>query len=90
VIALWQASNPRLTVSVPVGTGASLRDVGLPLQPGTATEIPAIARSCECWDASTAACSDGSRFSNGLLGPWTQVFRTYLRAGAFDNCPSQR
>jgi hypothetical protein len=90
VIALWQASNPRLTVSVPIGAGATLQDVGLALQPETATAIPAVTRTCDCWDATTAACSDGGRFSNGLLGPWTQVFRTYLRAGAFNNCPPQR
>jgi hypothetical protein len=90
MMGLWQASNPRLTVSVPVGARVTLQDVGLPPLPAMATEIPAVTRSCECSDGTSAACSDGSRFSNGLLGPWTQIFRTYLRAGAFTNCPAQR
>jgi hypothetical protein len=90
LIGLWQAGNPHLRVSVPLGARVDLQDVGLPPMPAIATEVGAVARSCDCWDGTTAACSDGNRFSNGLLGPWTQVFRTYLRAGAFNNCPPQR
>jgi len=90
VIALWQASNPRLNVTIPTSMHATLEDVGIASLPSIATEIPAVAKLCECSDGTTAACSDGSHFSNGLMGPWTQVFRTYLRAGAFNSCPAQR
>jgi len=90
VIALWRASNPRLTVTIPTSTRASLEDLGLAATPSTASEIAAVTKLCDCGDGTSAACSEGSHFSNGLMGPWTQVFRTYLRAGAFNSCPSQR
>jgi hypothetical protein len=87
VIALWQSSNARLTVTVPKGSTATLREVGLPIFPAIATELPAVIRSCTCADGTSAACSEGTRFSNGLLGSWTQNFDTYERAGAFNDCP---
>jgi len=87
VIALWQSSNPRLTVSVPPGSVATLEDVGMPLAPAVANEVAAATTSCVCWDGSTAPCSDGRRFSNGLLGSWDQHFSIYARDGAFNNCP---
>ncbi len=90
VIALWESTNPRLTVTVPRGSTATLREVGLPTFPATATEIAAISGSCNCWDGSAATCSDGSHFSNGLLGPWFQNLTNYTRAGAFNNCPPER
>ena len=90
VIALWQSSNPRLTVTIPAGARATLQDVGLSPLPAIANEIAATTSVCPCWDGSTATCSDGSRFSNGLLGWWDQVFRNYHRAGTFNNCPPER
>jgi hypothetical protein len=90
VIALWQSTNPWLTVTVPRGSTATLKEVGLPIFPATATEIAATLGSCYCWDGSTATCSDGSHFSNGLLGPWFQNLTNYRRAGAFNNCPPER
>jgi hypothetical protein len=90
VIALWQSSNPRLIVTIPRGAKATLKDVGLSTLPQIATEIPAVQGLCNCWDGSSAACSDGSRFSNGLLGPWTQNWTNYSRAGAFNSCPPER
>jgi hypothetical protein len=90
VIGMWQANNPRLTVSVPRGGSATLTEVGMAALPGVADEIAAVTRVCDCPGGDTAACSDGSRFSNGLLGGWSQNFSTYLRAGAFNNCPLQR
>ena len=86
VIGLWESSNPHLKVTVPQGSTATLEAVGLPSLPQLATEVPPTIGECTCADGSTAACSDGSRFSNGLLGTWTQNFQTYLRAGAFNNC----
>jgi hypothetical protein len=90
VIGLWQASNARLTVTIPASSRATLGDVGMAAMPSIATEVAAVMRTCACVDGTSAACSDGSHFSNGLMGYWTQTFRTYLRAGAFNNCPSQR
>ena len=90
VIGLWQASDPRLTVTVPQGSHATLQDVGLPATPNVADVIPAAFSTCDCMDGTTAACSDGARFSNGLLGPWSQNFQIYTRAGAFNNCAQQR
>ncbi len=90
VIGLWQSTNPRLTVTIPAGTKATLQDVGLSPLPAIASPIAAVASVCECWDASTAACSDGARFSNGLLGPWSQENDIYMRAGAFNACPPER
>jgi hypothetical protein len=90
VIALWQSTNPRLTVTVPKGSTATLKEVGLPIFPAMATEIAAISGSCDCWDGSVATCSDGDHFSNGLLGPWFQNLTNYKRAGAFNNCPPER
>ena len=87
VIALWQSSNPRLTVTVPAGSTATLKSVGLPPLPAIATEIPLVMSQCECPDGSTATCSAGSHFSNGLLGPWFQNADMYQRAGAFNGCP---
>jgi hypothetical protein len=90
VIALWQASNARLTVSVPKGTTATLQEVGLAASPAIADEIAATPASCACWDGTLAACSDGSHFSNGLLGPWYQNLTNYARSGAFNSCPPER
>ena len=90
LIGLWQSTNPRLTVSVPLGAKTTLQDVGMSPFPAVADEVAAVPASCTCWDATTAACSDGSRFSNGLLGPWYQNLTNYIRAGAFNNCPPAR
>jgi hypothetical protein len=90
VIALWQSTNPRLTVTIPQGAVATLPQVGLSPRPSIVTEIPATAAACYCWDGSSAACSEGNHFSNGLLGSWSQEFGNYTRAGAFNSCPAER
>jgi hypothetical protein len=90
LIGLWQATNPRLTVTIPSGAKATLQDVGISPYPAVVGEIATIPALCECGDGTTAACSDGSRFSNGLLGPWYQNLTNYVRAGAFNNCPPER
>ena len=90
VIALWQSTNPWLTVTIPAGAKATLQDVGLSAFPAIANEIAAVQGVCDCWDGTSAACSDGSHFSNGLLGTWSQNFTNYKRAGAFNNCPTER
>ncbi|MBC7666427.1 MAG: hypothetical protein H7276_21980 [Caulobacter sp.] len=84
IIALRQPGNPRLTVSVPKGSTATLRSVGLAPLPAIATEIPFVTYVCDCFNGTTAPCSKGTRFSNGLLGPWSQGDDMYRRAGAFD------
>jgi hypothetical protein len=89
-IGLWQASNARLTVTLPTGVHATLEQVGLPPQPSVAREIPAVPAVCNCWDGSTAACSLGNRFSNGLMGPWYRENDFYIRAGSFNLCPAER
>jgi hypothetical protein len=86
IIALWQASNPRLTVSIPKGASATMADLGLTDFPSISSEVAAVPTVCACWDGSTAACSHGSRTSNGLLGPWYQNPGTYWRQGAFTEC----
>lgn len=87
VIGLWQASNPRLSVTVPKGSNVALRELGLAAFPAMATELPAVTGTCDCWNGTTAACSEGTHFSNGLLGVWALDFGMYFRAGAFTNCP---
>jgi hypothetical protein len=82
VIQPWLSSNPRLTVSVPKGSTATLQGVGMPPMPAIATEIPRVMSTCDCQNGTTAPCSDGSRFSNGLLGPWLEDQDNYARAGA--------
>jgi hypothetical protein len=89
VIGLWESWNTQLTVTVPKGSVTSLEEVGLPPTPAIATAIPPSYKMCTCWDASIADCSDGSRFSNGLLGPWFVEWDNYFRAGAFNSCPSE-
>ncbi len=90
VIALWQASNPRLTVTVPKNAVTSLAAVGIPADPAVSDEIARVIRTCECSDATIATCSDGSRFSNGLLGGWNQEGGGYTRAGLFSTCADIR
>ena len=92
VIGLWQATNPRLTVTVPKGATATLEDVGLSPSPAVATQLPAIVGVCDCPDGSSASCSAGTRYSNGLLGPWYQISNNsnYQRSGSFNDCPAQR
>ena len=90
VIALWQSTNPWLTVTIPGGAKATLQDVGLSAQPAVANEMAAVQVLCDCWDGTRAACSDGTRFTNGLLGPWSQNWTNYKRAGAFNSCPPER
>jgi hypothetical protein len=87
IIALWQSTNPRLIVTVPHGSTASLSYLGLPKFPGAADEISAATGVCGCWDGSSATCSFGGRYSNGLLGPWFQNAGIYQRLGAFNDCP---
>ena len=86
VIGLWESSNTRLTVTVPKNSAATLRSVGLPDLPSAAIEIPRVIGTCNCMDGSTTACSDGSHFTNGLLGPWSQNADMYRRSGAFSQC----
>jgi hypothetical protein len=90
MIGLWQSTNPRLTVTIPAGAKATLQDVGLPPLPAIASEIAATTSVCECWDGSSVTCSDGTHFSNGLLGMWDTEFDIYHRAGAFNNCPPEK
>lgn len=87
VIGLWESWNTRLTVTVPVGSTATLEEVGLSSFPAVATEIPPTYGTCVCWDGSSADCSDGTRYSNGKLGPWFVTWDNYFRAGAFNSCP---
>jgi hypothetical protein len=89
VIGLWESWNTRLTVTVPARSTATLEEVGLPSLPAEATEIPPSYADCLCFDGSSAACSDGSRFSNGKLGPWFVAWDNYFRAGAFNSCPPE-
>ncbi len=86
VIGLWQSTGPRLTVTVPKNAIATLASVGLPSLPSVATEISRTMSTCNCPDGTTAACSDGSHFSNGLLGAWSQANDMYRRNGAFSDC----
>ena len=86
VIGLWQSTNPRLTVTVPKGSAATLADVGMPALPALANAMPASTHLCICGDQSTATCSDGTYFSNGLLGAWSQQLGNYERAQAFNDC----
>jgi len=88
VIGLWDSWNTQLTVTVPKGSATSLEEVGLPPLPAVATEVPAVFTTCTCNDGTEAACSSGTRFSNGLLGPWFVAWDNYQRAGAFNSCPS--
>jgi hypothetical protein len=90
VIGLWDSWNTQLTVTVPKGSATTLDEVGLPPFPADATEIAAVAKTCDCWDGQILPCSDGSHFSNGLLGPWFMVWDNYFRAGAFNDCPLER
>jgi len=59
-------------------------------RPSDANEISAVLGTCNCYDGTIAACSDGNHFSNGLLGSWSQSVSNYSRAGAFNTCPSER
>ena len=90
VIGLYDSWNPRLTVTVPKGSATTLEEVGLSPFPAIATEIPAVGAMCDCWDGTVAACSLGSHFSNGLLGPFSLNWDNYARAGAFSGCPAER
>jgi hypothetical protein len=90
VIGLWQATNPRITVTIPAGASATMEQLGLSVDMGTADEIAAVDTTCECWDSFIYACSAGTHFSNGLLGVWYQSTQNYLRAGAYSNCPVPR
>ena len=89
VIGLWESWNARLTVTVPAGSVTNLSEVGLTPSPDVAAEIPPSYADCACFDGSSAACSDGSRFSNGKLGPWYVAWDNYFRAGAFNSCPPE-
>jgi len=86
LIALWQSSNPRLTVTIPKNAMATLEAVGLPTFPAVANEIALVVKTCDCLNGSSASCSDGTRFSNGLLGTWSQQADMYQRNGAFSKC----
>ena len=86
LIALWQSSNPRLTVTVPRNAMATLEAVGLPTSPSVANEIALVVKTCDCMNGSSASCSDGTHFSNGLLGTWSQHADMYQRNGAFIAC----
>jgi len=90
VVGLWQATNPRLTLSVPTGAAATLALVGQSADPAIAQEIPAVLGMCDCWDLTPRPCSAGSRFSNGLMGYWYQSTGYYVRAGSFNECPPNR
>jgi hypothetical protein len=90
-IGLWEATNPRLTVTVDPGVSTTLAELGLPAQPAIALEIAAVTTSCPCIDGSSADCSLGSHFTNGLDGPWYRGtgYKFYERAGAFNSCVKQ-
>jgi len=90
VIGLWESTNPHLKVTIPQGSTATLAEVGMPRFPAVANEISATPSICDCSDGTSSTCSSGSHYSNGLLGPWSQQTGNYSRAGAFNNCPTQR
>ena len=90
VLGLWQATNPRLTVTIPKDAVATLEQVGMSAAPSISTQIPAVTGTCTCSDGTLAACSAGGRFSNGLLGDWYQGINSYGRVGAFTSCPPER
>lgn len=86
VIALRDAVNPRLAVSVPTGSTATLTDVGQDASPSVADEIASVLGTCDCIDGTRVPCWSGTRFSNGLLGPWYKQAEFYARAGASTTC----
>ena len=88
-IGLWQASNARLTVTLPTGVHATLEQIGLPSQPAVAQEIPAVTAVCSCWDGSTASCSVGNRFSNGLMGAVVPGNRLLHSCGRIQPVPAR-
>ena len=90
IIGLWQASDPRITVTVPKNSAATLMDVGLVAGMGASHRIPAIDRMCDCGDGTVAQCSDGERYSNGLLGDWSTGMDGYARGGAYTTCVAPR
>lgn len=89
-IGLWDSWNTRLTVTVPKGAITTLEEVGLSPSPALANEIPAVDATCACWDGTSARCSLGNHYSNGLLGPWYVGLDNYIRAGAYNECPPER
>lgn len=91
VIGLWESTNPRLTVTVPKHSTATMADVGLGADMSVANEIAQVVGLCDCGDGTSAPCSDGTRFSNGLLGEWIQRGEGsgYLRAGGLFECVVQ-
>ncbi len=90
VIGLWESTNPTLTVTVADGVETSMAELGLPTDPSVAAFVPAVTTTCTCRDGSAQACSLGTRYSNGLMGPWFRPNSYYERAGAFNNCPADR
>lgn len=84
VIGLEQTSNPRLTVTSP--DKVTLAQVGLPERMDVASPVPSTTTTCMCWDSSVAQCNYGTRYSNGLMGNWTDDW-TYFSVDGWSSCP---
>lgn len=89
IIGLWEGADPRIAVTVPKGSAATLADVGLVAGMAVADRVPPADRTCQCGDGTIAWCTDGERFSNGLLGAWSPGIDDYIRAGADTSCVAQ-
>jgi hypothetical protein len=86
VIGLWQASNPRLTVTARSKVQWTLADVGLPMHPDVFTSTPGVSYPCLCQDGTVATCTTGPQYSTGIVGGWSHDY--YQKEGGTSTCPS--
>ena len=86
IIGLWEPSDIHLTVTTNGGTRASLGSAGLSLHPEIADPVPPTTYTCNCGDGTVADCSKGTRYSNGLMGPWNRENGGYWVPDAWSNC----
>jgi len=89
VIRLWQPGDIHLRVTTVDNRQVSLEAAGLSLHPEIADPVPPTTYTCNCWDLTTADCSKGTRYSNGLMGPWNPANGGYWVPDAWSDCPSE-
>ena len=87
IIGRGLTSNTHLIVTADKSSPVTLQDAGLPQHPEIALEMPATPVACTCWDGSDGQCSQGTIFSNGLIGYWLSDYYYPYKNDQSTTCP---
>ncbi len=86
MMALEQTHDAWIVVMAPIGANPTMAQIGLDAHPEIANPISPAETQCQCWDGTVANCWPGTRYSSGLMGPYSDKW-SVMRPDAWSNCP---